>query len=79
MLPSKGSVAMNAYVLIVVISQILGGSGNAANATQYAVGEYQSMEQCREAARSSEVVHSVNAKAGPKPRIDFLCVRRSKL
>lgn len=70
---------MSAYVLIVVISQILGGSGQAANATQYAVGEYQSMQDCRAAARSAEVVHSVNAKAGPKPRIDFLCIQRSKL
>lgn len=70
---------MSAYVLIVVISQILGGPGQAANATQYAVGEYPSMEQCRKAARTSEVVHSVNASAGPKPRIDFICVQRSKL
>ncbi len=66
---------MYAYVLIVVISQGIAGSGT----TQHPVGEFPSMEQCRKAARGSEVVHTINDRAGPKPRMDYICVQRSKL
>jgi|APTNR8051073442_1049403.scaffolds.fasta_scaffold20150_3 hypothetical protein len=65
---------MVAYVLIMII-QVAGGTAP----TQQAVGEFPTIEGCRKAARSSELVRSVNDRAGPRPRIDFVCVERSKL
>ncbi|MCA0425189.1 MAG: hypothetical protein LCH61_18045 [Proteobacteria bacterium] len=65
---------MNAYVLIMIV-QMFGGT----QPTQQVVGEFPSIEQCRKAARTSEVVRSVNENVGPKPRIDYVCVERSKL
>lgn len=65
---------MNAYVLIMIV-QMFGGT----QASQQAVGEFPTVEACRKAARSSEVVRSMNENVGPKPRIDFVCIERSKL
>ncbi len=65
---------MVAYVLIMII-QVTGGTAS----TQQVVGEFPTIEGCRKAARTSEVVRSVNDRFGPKPRIDFICVERSKL
>lgn len=65
---------MSAYVLIMII-QMAGGTAP----SQQVVGEFPTIERCRKAAQSSEVVRSVNDRGGPKPRIDFVCVERSKL
>ena len=65
---------MYAYVLIMIV-QMTGGT----TPSQQVIGEFPSIERCRKAAKSSEVVRSVNDQYGPKPRIDFVCTERSKL
>lgn len=65
---------MYAYILIMII-QVTGGT----TPSQQVVGEFPTIEACRRAAKSSEVVRSVNDRFGPKPRIDFVCIERSKL